>query len=115
MVVTHKKIMVEPYQMVAQLRTTAMSTSPRFMVTASQLRAARALLGWSRETLAEESGSKAPTIVDFELKGSDAKQGTVQKWTRALEAAGVEFTPESDVAGAGVRFKKGFPKEGKRR
>ena len=52
----------------------------------------------------------APTITDFELKGADARQGTVQKWEAALAKDGVEFTPETDDAGAGVRWKKGWPK-----
>jgi transcriptional regulator with XRE-family HTH domain len=80
------------------------------MVTASQLRAARALLGWSRAELAKKSGVAAPTITDFELKGADARQGTVQKWVIAFAKEGVEFTFEADDVGAGVRWKKGWPK-----
>jgi transcriptional regulator with XRE-family HTH domain len=76
------------------------------MLTAAQLRAARALLGWSRETLAARSGTGAETIKNFELRGSDPKQGTVQKWQRALQAGGVIFQDEDDVAGPGVRLKK---------
>jgi ribosome-binding protein aMBF1 (putative translation factor) len=73
------------------------------MITPAQLRAARALVGWSREVLAEKSGVGAPTIRDFEVNGSDPKQGTVHKWQRALEAAGVEFLDEDEPAsGPGV-------------
>jgi transcriptional regulator with XRE-family HTH domain len=96
--------------MVGNLRTAANSVSPRFMVTASQLRAARALLGWSRAELSKRSGVGAPTITDFELKGADARQGTVQKWVTALAKEGVEFTSETDEAGCGVRFRRGWPK-----
>jgi hypothetical protein len=105
--------MVKPKTMVANLRTATTSSSQRFMVTASQLRAARALLGWSRDELAKKSGVAAPTITDFELKGADARQGTVQKWVAALAKEGVEFTPDTDEAGCGVRWKKGWPR-GKR-
>jgi transcriptional regulator with XRE-family HTH domain len=64
------------------------------------------MLGWSREDLAKRSGVSAPTLRDFEMGQSDPKQGTVQKWQRALEAAGVEFTDETETAGPGVRLKK---------
>jgi predicted transcriptional regulator len=83
------------------------------MLTPAQLRAARALVGWSREDLAARSGVSAPAIRDFEVNQSDSKQGTVQKWQRALEAAGIQFIDEDAGAGAGVRWKKGWPK-GKR-
>jgi transcriptional regulator with XRE-family HTH domain len=64
------------------------------------------LVGWSREALAGKSGVGAPTIRDFEINGSDPKQGTVHKWRRTLEAAGVEFIDESETNGAGVCLRK---------
>jgi transcriptional regulator with XRE-family HTH domain len=86
------------------------------MLSPAQLRAARALVGWSRETLAERSGVGAPTIRDFELSGSDPRLGTVNKWRRALEIAGIEFIEEDDIKGPGVRLSKSSQKqEGKRR
>ena len=87
------------------------------MMTPAQLRAARALVGWSRDDLANHSGVGAGTIKDFEkINGSDPKQGTVQKWQRALEAAGVVFTDEDDMMGPGVRLKESSRKqEGKKR
>ena len=88
------------------LQRESMSSSPTRMMSPSQLRAARALVGWSRETLAKKAGSSMPTIRDFELQGSDPKQGTVQKWRRALEQAGVEFIEETEATGPGVRLKK---------
>jgi transcriptional regulator with XRE-family HTH domain len=78
------------------------------VLTPAQLRAARALLGWSREDLAVKSGGGAETVKNFELRGSDPKLGTVQKWRRALEAAGVVFIDpgaKSDEGAEGVRFK----------
>ena len=50
----------------------------------------------------------AETVKNFELRGSDPKLGTVQKWRRALEAAGVAFIDpgaKSDEGAEGVRFK----------
>src|SRR5262245_66577031 len=84
------------------------SASPTTMLMPSQLRAARALVGWSREDLAKKSGVGAPTIKDFELNGTDPRQGTVQKMQRALEAAGVLFIDDaakSDEGGPGVRLR----------
>jgi len=75
------------------------------MITPAQLRAARALVGWSREILAKKSGVGSPTIRDFELNKSDPKQGTVQKWRLALEGAGVRFIDADDEDGHGVRLR----------
>jgi len=55
------------------------------MLTPAQLRAARALVGWSREKLAEKAGVAAETVKRFEFRGSNPKLGTVNKWRRALE------------------------------
>jgi ribosome-binding protein aMBF1 (putative translation factor) len=54
-------------------------------------RAARAMVGWSRAELAAKSGMSAQGIRKFELGRGDSKQGTVQKWRRVLEGAGVRF------------------------
>jgi ribosome-binding protein aMBF1 (putative translation factor) len=78
----------------------------QLMITPAQLRAARAIVGWSREKLAEKSGVGMPTIRDFELNNTDSKQGTVNKWRRALEIAGVEFIEEDDIKGPGVRLRE---------
>jgi transcriptional regulator with XRE-family HTH domain len=87
-----------------------MSSNSLPMITPAQLRGARAMVGWSREELAKRSGVSAPTVRDFEINGSDPKQGTVQKWRRALEAAGVTFIEETETDGPGVRLKKLRPK-----
>jgi transcriptional regulator with XRE-family HTH domain len=75
------------------------------MLTPAQLRAARALVGWSRDVLADKSGTAAETIQGFESRGSDPKLGTVQRWRRALEAAGVKFLDADDQDGPGVRLR----------
>lgn len=82
-----------------------MSLNPLPMITPAQLRAARALVGWSREVLAKRSGVGAPTARDFEVNGSDPKQGTVQKWRRALKAEGVKFIEADEQDGRGVRLR----------
>jgi transcriptional regulator with XRE-family HTH domain len=83
------------------------------MLTPAQLRAARALIGWTREDLADASGVFANTIRNFEHGISDPKLSTLHKWRRALETAGVEFIDPTDDKGPGVRLK--CSKEGKRR
>jgi predicted transcriptional regulator len=87
------------------------------MLTPAQLRAARALVGWSRDTLAEKSGTSAPTIQAFEALGSDPKLSTLNKWYRALEGAGVEFIDEDQDGerGPGVRLRHGSKPAGKRK
>jgi transcriptional regulator with XRE-family HTH domain len=86
------------------------SRSAAVVLTPAQLRAARALLGWSREDLADKSGVGANTTKDFEINDSNPKLRTVQMWMRTLEQAGVTFLDETDTDGPGVRLKKGWPK-----
>jgi transcriptional regulator with XRE-family HTH domain len=78
------------------------------MLTPAQLRAARALLGWSRQDLANKSGTAAETVQGFESRGSDPKLSTLNKWHRALELAGVVFIDPNpmggDELGPGVRL-----------
>jgi transcriptional regulator with XRE-family HTH domain len=69
---------------------------------AIQLRMARAAVGWGVRELAEKAGVTANTVTRIE-NGADAKQSTIDRLQRALEAAGVEFT-NSDQPG--VRLTK---------
>lgn len=78
------------------------------MLTPMQLRAAGALIGWSREDLAKKAGIAAVTVRAFELLGADSKQSTIFKMRRALEIAGVVFIEDggrSDDGGPGVRLR----------
>jgi transcriptional regulator with XRE-family HTH domain len=77
------------------------------MITPEQMLAARALLRWTRDDLAAKSGVAAITALGFELRRTDPKVSTVQKWRRALEAAGVEFIDENAAGGIGVRLRGG--------
>jgi predicted transcriptional regulator len=74
-----------------------------------QVKAARSLLGWSQDDLAEHSGVSKPTIGRLEATDSDEPIGgrpeTGQALVVALEKAGVEFIPENG-GGAGVRLAK---------
>ena len=75
------------------------------MLLPKQLRAARALVGWSREDLAEKAGVSPATVRGFELLGADSKQSTIFRMQRALEIAGVEFIEGDEHKGPGVRLK----------
>lgn len=95
--------------MTLQLPTRRPESMRAHMMTPAQLRAARALVGWSREDLAKKSDVGANTIKDFEINGSDPRLGTVQRWRRALGAAGVEFIEPGTASpdgGAGVRLRE---------
>ena len=69
-------------------------------------KAARALLEWQQQDLAEASGVPKPTISAFEARGGTAKMSTLnnQAVVAAFEKAGLEFIPENG-GGAGIRFR----------
>ncbi len=77
------------------------------MITSDQIRAARALLKWSAEDLANEAGVGIATVRRFELdKGVPSGQVRILGALKAtLEAGGIEFigTPEDRP---GVRLNK---------
>jgi ribosome-binding protein aMBF1 (putative translation factor) len=72
-----------------------------------QIRAARAVLGWSAEDLALASAVSLRTIRRAELSDvhTNMTVANEQSVRRALEAAGVEFIYENG-GGRGVRFRK---------
>jgi transcriptional regulator with XRE-family HTH domain len=73
-----------------------------------QIKAARSLLGWSQDDLAERSGISKPTIGRLESQDSKTVGGraeTAAALVAALEKAGIEFIVENG-GGAGVRMKK---------
>jgi transcriptional regulator with XRE-family HTH domain len=85
------------------------------MITASQLRAARALLGIDQKTLAELAGLSVPTIQRMEASDGNVR-GVVESLTRVVEAldlAGIELigdNAQSVAGGRGVRLKTPAPK-----
>ena len=76
------------------------------MIAVAQLRAARALVGWSQPELAEHSSVGIATIRRMEGARGLPKTtaGNVWKVQRALEDAGVVFIDENG-GGPGVRLK----------
>lgn len=75
------------------------------MITSAQCRAARALIEWSRDQLAEASMVALRTIVDFERGAREPRAVTLDAIQRALETAGVIFVAENGE-GPGVRLRK---------
>lgn len=75
------------------------------MITAAQIRAARALVRWSARELAEYSEVGIATIQRLELDEGvpGGRAHTLLKLQRTLEAAGVEFIGSPDD-GPGVRL-----------
>ncbi len=80
------------------------------MITAAQLRAARALLALDQRTLAELSGLSVPTIQRMEASDGVIRGNvdSLMKLIGALEAAGLELIGESAPStggGRGVRIR----------
>lgn len=75
-------------------------------INASQIRAARGLLDWTRDQLVEASGVPKSTLVRVESNAVTPRQSTLSAIRSALETAGVEFIEENG-GGAGVRLRKG--------
>ncbi len=84
------------------------------MITAAQLRAARALLGIDQRELAELSDLSVPTIQRMEASDGVIRGNvdSLMKLAGALDGAGIELISEgasSSGGGRGVRLKAGTP------
>jgi transcriptional regulator with XRE-family HTH domain len=68
------------------------------VITAAQIRAARAMLGWSAAELASRSGVSKRTMVNIEAGSGvpSTTAGTLYSLKSALEAAGIEFIGTPD-------------------
>jgi transcriptional regulator with XRE-family HTH domain len=74
-------------------------------ITAAQCRAARGLLGWTQQALADRAGIGTVAINQLENELSQPRRATLDVIRRAFEAAGVDFIDENG-GGAGVRLRK---------
>ena len=75
------------------------------MVTPEQCRAARGLLGWNQQELAQNAGVGIVTVHQLETGVSQPRRATLEVIRRALESAGVDFIDENG-GGPGVRLRK---------
>jgi predicted transcriptional regulator len=80
----------------------------RAMITAGQIRAARALIGWTQTDLAKASGVSEISIKNIERGATDPRSSTLGALQQAFDKAGVMFLEVGDIrdGGAGVRLKK---------
>ena len=69
------------------------------MIAIEQIKAARALLEWTQEDLAKQSGLSKPSINTLERRIANPKKETLDAIQRSLEAAGIEF-----IEGPGVKL-----------
>ena len=76
------------------------------MITANQIRAARALLRWSAKHLSQKSEVSLPTIQRMESSDGIPKglSRNLEAIQRTLEQAGVMFV-SNNGGGVGVRFR----------
>ena len=76
------------------------------MFSPSQIRAARALVGWSQTEVATAAGLSIPTVKRAEADGGiRVSEDAMDAIASALKKAGVEFIAENG-GGPGVRLRK---------
>lgn len=68
-----------------------------FMITVSQIKAARALLDWNQRDLVAASGLSLTTIAQIESGAGNPRASTMQLLQKTLEKHSVEFTDEPGV------------------
>ena len=83
------------------------------MLTAQQIRMARAALKWSAQRLSEESGVALKTVQRLEVMEGvpPSHTSTIKSVQSALEAAGIEFVGTPDD-GPGIRLRSPSRDEG---
>ena len=77
------------------------------MLSASQIKAARAFLGWSGAELARRTGIGVATIKRYEISPGvpNSRLGHLETIRRTLEEAGIEFIETNDD-GRGIIFRE---------
>jgi transcriptional regulator with XRE-family HTH domain len=81
------------------------------MLTPAQCRAARGLLDWTQQELADAARIGVATVRLFEGEGAESRQATLAVLRQAFELAGVEFIDENG-GGPGVRLREWQRKKG---
>ncbi len=80
------------------------------MITGTQIRSARAALGWSAQALADRAGIGLRTLLRFEQTDGvpPSRSLTLLDVQKALEAAGIEFIGAPEDA-PGIRIRRNPP------
>jgi len=68
------------------------------MIDGRQIRAARAMLGWSRDDLLKAAGISMSALLRLECSLADSRGSTINKVASALRQAGIEFLAREDRA-----------------
>jgi transcriptional regulator with XRE-family HTH domain len=74
------------------------------MITPAQCRAARGLLDWTQQELADEAGVGVVTVRQLEAGDAAPRRATLHVIARAFEMAGVELINDAG-GGPGVRLR----------
>ena len=78
---------------------TSLSPDPAGYISAAQMRAGRALLGWSQADLAKRANVGPSTVADFERGQRTPIANTAAAMKSALEEAGITFQPGGAIVG----------------
>ncbi len=76
-------------------------------ISGAQIKAARALLNWSQEDLANKASLTMTPVSRMEREVVNTRKGTMKLISMALEEAGIEFTNGEEWVG--VRLKLDLP------
>ncbi len=76
------------------------------VITARQIRAGRALLGWSQGQLAKAAKVGPATVARIELGTIDPKASSLKAIAKALKDEGVRLLDADDTQGEGARMAK---------
>jgi len=80
------------------------------MITSAQCRAARGLLDWTQQELADRAGIGIVTVRQVEAGLIKPRRATLEVIKRAMEAAGIEFI-DGNGGGPGVRLRQRLRKQ----
>ena len=78
------------------------------MISSAQCRAARGLLDWSQQELAERAGVGVVTVRHLEANLRQPRRATLAVVRRCFESAGVEFI-DRNGGGPGARLREPEP------
>jgi transcriptional regulator with XRE-family HTH domain len=78
------------------------------VITPAQIRAARALVGWTQADLSRASGVSEISIKNIERGVTDPRASTLAAIQKAFDEAGAMFLEPGDTrdGGSGIRLKK---------
>jgi transcriptional regulator with XRE-family HTH domain len=85
----------------------------KMRMTPEQCRAARGLLDWGQQDLAEKAHVGVVTVRQLEADTHEPRRAILDVIRRALDAAGVDFLDENG-GGPGVRLRKALTKRRRR-